>query len=487
MASPALRCGAERRGFYKGRKVYHTVLRKLRVSSDNLHFKLLADLAEFREHHEQVQLQYEAFCTLKEVLPRNHVMVQMDNAENWATSFMEEIQSAFFGKDQLTLHPMVTYHKDEEGNLLTKSYVGVTIATSHAFPMTLTFLDQLVREVKEQVPDLSHLHIVTDSLTSQYRNRYSCSLLKRAMDLFQIRITWNWLEAGHGKGPCDGVGGAIKGLADRVVKSTGSIQTADEFVEQIAPQTQKVKLLLAKIPQVTASAEVVKAWDAPAVHGLMACHQATVKDGKLYLRETSCYKNCCMTDDLRPGCEGWVLAKATAPPKKRTVPAAPASTPPSVDSGTDSDDSDDLLEVEEDGAGENQPGYVSEEFSSDEEGGEFEEFVEAQRKRAARIKRRLSRPKAIAAKAATWASAAQLHSDSDQSSDEDSDEDSDYVPPAPLTPRAAAMHQAIATQRRSGRFVNKLLVEREEAGKTSSNDWPVADILSLATVNRLGI
>ena len=401
---------------YKGRKVYHTVLRKVRVSSDNLHFKLLADLAEFREHHNRVQLQYEAVRTLKQVLPPNHVMVQMDYAENWATSFMEEIQSAFFGKDQLTLHPMVTYRKDEEGNLLTKSYVGVSMATSHAFPTTLAFLDQLVEEIKEEVPDISHLHIVTDSPTSQYRNRYSCSLLKKAMDLFQIRITWNWLEAGHGKGPCDGVGGAIKGLADRVVKSTGSIQTADEFIEQIAPQTQKVKLLLAKIPQVTASAKVVEAWDAPAVHGLMASHQATVQDGKLYLRETSCYNNCCMTDDLRPGCEGWILANTRAPPKKRTVPAGPTySTPPSVDSGTDSDDSDDLLQVVEDAAGCNQPGFV-EEFSSDEEGGEFEEFVEAQRNRAARVKRRLSRPKAIAAKAAAQTRAAQLHSDSNQSS-----------------------------------------------------------------------
>ena len=32
-------------------------------------------------------------------------------------------------------------------------------------------------------------------------------------------VCWNWLEAGHDKGPCDGVGGSIKKIADNLVKS----------------------------------------------------------------------------------------------------------------------------------------------------------------------------------------------------------------------------------------------------------------------------
>ena len=54
--------------------------------------------------------------------------------------------------------------------------------------------------------------------------------------MFSLRISWNWLEASHGKGPCDGMGGALKGLADRVMKLTGGIQTAAEFGEQISPE-----------------------------------------------------------------------------------------------------------------------------------------------------------------------------------------------------------------------------------------------------------
>ena len=69
---------------------------------------------------------------------------------------------------------------------------------------------------------------------------------------FGIRITWDLLEATHGKGPCDGVGGALKSLANCVIKSKecGSIQMAEEFIHHVRPQTKKIKLLLVREPAV---------------------------------------------------------------------------------------------------------------------------------------------------------------------------------------------------------------------------------------------
>ena len=301
---------------YQGRKVYHTVLRKVRVTVDNFKFKVMADLQEFREHQDRVTKQFAAVKLLKDTLPVDHVVVQMDYAENWATSFMEEIQSAFFGKDQITLHPMVSHRRNSDNELVTQSFVGVSLTTNHSFPTTLAFMDQLVAELRQKVPELKHIHVITDSPSSQYRNRYACELLEKAMERYHLRISWNWLEAGHGKGPCDGVGGALKGLADRVVKKTGAIQTAEEFVDQIEPQTEKIKLLLVTPDQLKESTEVVKSWAAKPVHNITKYHQATVFADNLHLRRTSCYEACCLTDDLRPGCAEWVVPKSNPPPQK---------------------------------------------------------------------------------------------------------------------------------------------------------------------------
>ena len=312
--------------FVKGdqpeRTVYHTELEKKCTTGESFKKLFEKEMPEFREHCRRVNEQYEAVRLLKSTLPSDHAICHMDYAENWPTSFFEEIQSAFFGKDQITLHPMVVYTKLQE-ILDHKCYVGVTEVTDHKFPSTLAFLMELIEHIKLSVPDLKHLHLVTDSPSSQYRNRFACDMLVRAAEQFGIRITWNWLEAGHGKGPCDGVGGALKGLADRVVKQSGAIQSATDFVEQLRPATDKVTLLQCTRQQIKVCERVVEDWLSRPVEGILSYHQATFVDDQLYLRPTSCYKECCFSHDgdLVPSaeCDGWKRAKFGHRPKP-TVP-----------------------------------------------------------------------------------------------------------------------------------------------------------------------
>ena len=46
--------------------------------------------------------------------------------------------------------------------------------------------------------------------------------------MFGFTATWNYFEAGHGKGPCDGGGGTTKHLAERTVNSG---QQVKQYVE----------------------------------------------------------------------------------------------------------------------------------------------------------------------------------------------------------------------------------------------------------------
>lgn len=55
---------------------------------------------------------------------------------------------------------------------------------------------------------------------------------------------WSFLEAGHGKGPADGIGGAVKRSADSFVAHGGNITDAQSMVDALRSTGTTVKLYL---------------------------------------------------------------------------------------------------------------------------------------------------------------------------------------------------------------------------------------------------
>ena len=87
-------------------------------------------IVEFKDHVERVKNQYNQVKQLKEILPSNHAMVQMDFAEDYKCQSQDEIQSAYWNATQVTLHPTVVYHK-EKNTLEHKSFVFVSDEPAH--------------------------------------------------------------------------------------------------------------------------------------------------------------------------------------------------------------------------------------------------------------------------------------------------------------------------------------------------------------------
>lgn len=102
---------------------------------------------------------------------------------------------------------------------------------SHTAPTVLTFLDVLVPEIKKLVPDLQHVHYLSDSPTYQHRNKTIFSFVADHETLHGCQASWTYIVTGHGKGPCNGVGGTVKRrMADQTVtNSNASIQDAADF------------------------------------------------------------------------------------------------------------------------------------------------------------------------------------------------------------------------------------------------------------------
>ena len=83
---------------HRGKKTKRMQIETVEKSKRDFVEMFKQDLINFRKHTERVKCQFEQIKLLKESLPENHVMCQMDFAENYSCSHADEVQSAYFDK-----------------------------------------------------------------------------------------------------------------------------------------------------------------------------------------------------------------------------------------------------------------------------------------------------------------------------------------------------------------------------------------------------
>jgi hypothetical protein len=123
--------------------------------------------------------------------------------------------------------------------------------------------------------------------------------------IFGFPATWNYFEAGHGKGPCDGIGGTTKRMADAAVNSGKHvIQDAEDFYSWAKKSTmQEVNFFYVSNEECELQASKVQQMVIPSVKGTMKVHSVSLdQDGALVLRDTSCYCDVCLSGAK---CESW--------------------------------------------------------------------------------------------------------------------------------------------------------------------------------------
>ena len=114
--------------------------------------QFLAEMEEFKAHAHRVSAQYGAVRELKERLPANHATIQMDFVENYTCDYTDEIQSAYYNKAQVTIHPVVVHYK-QESILSHKSFVIISNDRNHTAAAVFAFIKKLVVKIKQQLPE----------------------------------------------------------------------------------------------------------------------------------------------------------------------------------------------------------------------------------------------------------------------------------------------------------------------------------------------
>lgn len=92
-------------------------------------------------------------------------------------------------------------------------------------------------------PNIDSIHFLSDGPVTHYRNKsmfyvLGCKLVKMFPNV--VTYTWNYHEAGHGKGSPDGVGATCKRTADQVIATGGDISNLNEFVAIIRERCQGI-------------------------------------------------------------------------------------------------------------------------------------------------------------------------------------------------------------------------------------------------------
>lgn len=116
-------------------------------------------------------------------------------------------------------------------------------------------------------------HMISDGPVTQYRNKKDSYRLSTVPSLcgFQ-RVTWNFGEKSHGKGAPEGVGGAVKRIADTAVKIGTDLQTAVELYSFLQDQPSSMNYYC--IPEETiAKYDQSVPKNVPLVKGSLKIHQ----------------------------------------------------------------------------------------------------------------------------------------------------------------------------------------------------------------------
>ena len=216
----------------------------------------------------------------------------------------------------MKIHPAVFHLKAPDGTLQHKSVVVVSDETYHKVQTVYAFMKALMGWVKGNLPQIETLHYLSDSPTSQYRNSTIFGLMAHHKTSFNIKATSSYFESGHGKGPYDGIGGAVKRSADTAIKKGQLIKDAKQFFEWGSEQesTSALSFLYVDIDMVAAANTELEAMGKFSVPRTIKLHSIIPSDGVLHSHETSCFALCCWSDNkFHPTCEGWTTHNREPP------------------------------------------------------------------------------------------------------------------------------------------------------------------------------
>lgn len=250
------------------------------------------DVHKFKIHYYNVQHQYLAWKKCIENLDEDEAALICDFSENFLCKQSEEIQAIHFGgsRNQVTLHTCVLYRK----NVDPQSICSISPNNEHGPGAIWAHLDPIMKLCQNFT--IKKIHIFSDSPATQYRQKHNFFLFEQKIKEYGFEYaTWNFFEASHGKGPADGVGGALKRQLDNHISHGNDITNAQEAYDYLMVNS-KVKMFYINENDIQKMTKNIPANVIP-IKGTMQLHQI-VTDVNTAIKYKllscfDCHKNIC--------------------------------------------------------------------------------------------------------------------------------------------------------------------------------------------------
>ena len=200
---------------------------------------ILDDFENYKNHLDRayVMKQEEKKAKVEAETAEDLAVLHIDWAEQHRLIEIQEIQSAYFnGRLSYDIHTGYCYTKGD-----CHGFASLSDSSDHKAEAIHNALRPTIEELVAK--GKKRFVICSDSPTSQYRNSKNCFLMKRFCIEFGISIRLLFTEAGHGKSPCDGVGGNIKTQVEAVAMNIfgenelDTIHSADDVARLIKEKT----------------------------------------------------------------------------------------------------------------------------------------------------------------------------------------------------------------------------------------------------------
>lgn len=250
-----------------------------------------SDLPKLFKHEMNIVHQYTTIKSLKESLTEKDAIIHMDFSENYTTKCNQEIQSYHFGgsRTQISLHTVVVYTKDK-----TTSHCTVSLNLAHSPGAIWAHLEPVLLTLPSTV---ENLHFLSDGPVTQYRNKTMFYLLGCRIEEFYplaVKYTWNFHEAGHGKGAPDGVGATCKRSADQLIAHIGDITNLHDFVGVLREKCPGIKISIIEDADIERVNKMIKENEdkQKAFKGTLLVHQVRGNifiPNKLEMKSLSCF------------------------------------------------------------------------------------------------------------------------------------------------------------------------------------------------------
>ena len=181
--------------------------------------------------HQHVSQTQSAFVNeLKASIPDGHVIIHMDFAENFAFCVQDSIQGFYWDNSQVTVHPVVVYcRRTPQFETECMPFVIISDTLKHDNGTVHYCQMKIIEWLKSHNIQPDYCHYITDGAGSQYKNRKAFLNLALHEKDFGFSAELQNFATSHGKGACDGVGGAVKRSARKASLHGVVIRNPKEF------------------------------------------------------------------------------------------------------------------------------------------------------------------------------------------------------------------------------------------------------------------